>query len=231
MRFDTLICLPPAGTGTADFRAWPALLPTSIRVRPVALPGRETLLAIPPLRTMPAVVDWLLAHLHPLPASYAIYGHSFGAWVGYELAHAARARGLTPPAHLFVGARRAPHLTSPRPPIGHLSDRDFVAAVQARYAAIPERLLARPEILALFLPALRADFDVLESYRHVERAPLDLPITAFRGLADPTTSAPELAAWARHTTAAFAHHEVPAGHFFLREAPAPVCSLVASRLG
>lgn len=230
MRCDTLICLPPAGTGTADFRTWQALVPPSLRVRPVALPGRETLLGIPPLRTMPAVVDWLLAHLHPLPASYAIYGHSFGAWVGFELAHAARARGLPAPVHLFVGARRAPHLPSPRPPIGHLSDREFVAAVQERYAAIPERLLARPEILALFLPALRGDFDALESYRCADRPPLDVPITAIRGLADPTTKPDELAAWADHTTATFARHDVPAGHFFLREAPAPTCALIAAAL-
>lgn len=230
MPCDTLIALPPAGTGTADFRAWQALLPAGPRVRPVALPGRETLLAIPPLRTMPAVVSWLLAHLHPLPASYALYGHSFGAWVAFELAHEARSRGLPAPAHLVVGARRAPHLPSPRPPIGHLPDPAFVAAVQERYAAIPERLLARPEILAMFLPALRGDFAVLESYRCADRPPLDVPITAIGGLADRTTAPAELDAWADHTTAGFTRRDLAAGHFFLREAPAATCGIVAEAL-
>lgn len=223
----TLLCFAPAGSGSADYRGWTELLPSSIRVEPVVLPGRERLLSHAPHDRMPDLVAWLLER--DLPDDYAIYGHSFGAWVGYELARAASARGRGP-RHLFVGARRAPHLPATLPPLAHLSDEAFVAGVQERYEAIPEQLLAQPRILAIFLPALRADFALMEGYLCEERAPIDVPITGFRGLADDTVQRSEVVAWQEHTSAPFQLRQVPGGHFFLREDPELVCDAIAGAL-
>lgn len=213
-----LYCFGPAGGGTVDFRRWPEDLPATTRVVPVRLPGRETLMSTPAHRSMRTLVPWVL-DAHPFTGDFAFYGHSMGAWVAFEVAHGLRAAGRPVPTRLTVAARRAPHLPPSLPPLSPLSDDAFVAAIQDRYNAIPERLLAQPRILKLFLPTLRADFQVIDDYTCDDRPPLDLPVVAIRGLSDPTVSRSELAAWREHTTADFQLRQVPGGHFFHRDGP------------
>jgi medium-chain acyl-[acyl-carrier-protein] hydrolase len=214
-----LFCLPYAGAGAAAFKGWTDSLPATIDVCPVVLPGREHRMREPASADLRALADQLAQALRPLVrrTPYAIYGHSMGSWLGFELVRALRRLRLPAPEHLYVGARRAPHLPSDRPPISDLDRDAFVAAVQDRYQAIPEALLAQPAILDLFLPTLRADFGALDAYRYTEEEPLDVPITAFRGARDTVVPPDGLRAWAQHTRGAFVQHTLPGGHFFLDE--------------
>ena len=165
------------------------------------------------------IADSIAGALKPLVrrTPYALYGHSMGAWLAFEVVRALRRRRLPLPEHLFVGARRAPHLPSTLPPLSGLDRDAFVAGVQARYQAIPEALLAQPAILDMFLPTLKADFTALDGYDFVEEPPLEVPITAFRGARDATVSPADLRAWEEHTAVGFQQHTLPGGHFFLDE--------------
>jgi len=58
-----LLCLPWAGGGANEFRAWPAHLPPGVQVCPLLLPGRESRFREPPIRRMDALVDELVAAL------------------------------------------------------------------------------------------------------------------------------------------------------------------------
>jgi surfactin synthase thioesterase subunit len=92
-----------------------------------------------------------------------------------------------------------------------------VAGVQERYGAIPPAIRDNPELLALFLPTLRADFSLLDAYRYVDEAPLPVPITAVRGRQDEVVAAADVRAWEEHTDAGFEQRTLPGGHFFLQE--------------
>jgi len=162
--------------------------------------------------------------------NWAIYGHSMGAWIGFELARAARRRGVPPPTHLFAASRRAPHLSSHQPRIYHLSDAALIEAIQDRYNAIPAQLLSQPEVLAMFLPALRADFTALDTYPFVPGPPLSCEVVALRGRQDAVVGAGEIEAWAQHSPKGFRTHTFPGGHFFLREDREQVCDLVCTAL-
>lgn len=223
-----LICLPYAGGGTADYRAWRDSLPASVDLCPVVLPGRERRLTERPIASMSELIDALLADLAPLlrQAPYVIYGHSMGAWIGYELVRAARRQHVPLPAHLVVGARRAPHLPARLPPLSHLPDDAFVDAVQARYHAIPEAVRRDREVLQLFLPALRADLTLLDTYVHTEEPPLPVPITAVVGRQDDLVAEPDVREWRAHTSANFDMRVIFGKHFFLREDAEDTADLV-----
>lgn len=227
-----LICLPFAGGGTADYRSWSDGLPGSVDVCPVVLPGRESRLRERPHDAMEtliaAMVDPLAAALRRIP--YAIYGHSMGAWIGYELARALRQRGVAPPVHLFVAARRAPHLPSRRALLSELPDAEFVDGIQERYQAIPAQILASQELMELFLPTLRGDFTLLDRYRWSGGDPLGIPITALYGRQDTLVAREDVLAWREHTTGPFDVVAIAAGHFFLREAPDDVTGVVGGVL-
>jgi medium-chain acyl-[acyl-carrier-protein] hydrolase len=136
--------------------------------------------------------------------------------LAFEVARTLRRRGQPQPQRLIVSSRRPPHLPEPFPPMAELPDAEFVAAVQARYGGIPQPILQEPELLALFLPTLRADFSVLESYRYDEEAALACPIDAFSGDEDRIATTAAMRAWERHTTCLFATQQFAGGHFFLQ---------------
>lgn len=215
-----LLCFAYAGGGTVDFRAWADDLLPGIDLCPVVIPGRESRLGERAFDALPALVDTMVPALLPVlrEAPFAIYGHSMGAWVAFELVRALRRIGRVQPVHLFVGARRAPHRPPRLAPLSGLDDPAFLAAIHDRYAGIPEAVRTNAELMALFLPTLRADFGLLDRYRYADEAPLDVPITALYGTEDRVEDPSDVRAWSEHTSAEFAFHAMPGGHFFLRDA-------------
>ena len=208
-----VFCFPYAGIGTSAFRSWDGGPGAGIEICPVQLPGRETRQTERPFNRMPPLVEAALAGLAPyLDVPFALFGHSMGALVAFELARLLRHHaGLT---RVFVSARRAPHLSEPRPPIAHLPNPELAAAIQQRYGGIPQPVMDSPDLLDLLLPRLRADFEVLESYQCRPDEPLPCAISVFGGRGD---SVPEedLRAWQAHTTDDVALRMVAGGHLYL----------------
>lgn len=227
-----LIALPYAGGGTVEYRQWRRLLPADVDLNAVVLPGRESRLPEPPIHDMRVLVDQLVAAIAPLirRTPYVVYGHSMGAWVAFELVRALRRLHRPLPEHLIVGARRAPHLPSTRPILYQLPDDAFLDAIQERYGGIPKALRDDPAVLRLFLPALRADFTLLDTYRHTEEDPLPMPITALAGTEDGQTTLREVRAWRQHTTGAFRMRPIAGGHFFLKDAREETAAVVGGVL-
>ncbi len=224
-----LFCLPFAGGGTVPFRSWPAALPPEVEAFAVCPPGREHRIDERPVARLDAMVASLVAEMGPwLDRPYALYGHSLGALVAFELARALRASGAEP-ALLAVGARSAPD-TPVSARMSDLPDDRFVATLAARYNGIPQAVLDEPELLALFLPALRADFALLESYEFRDGARLGCPLVAFEGAGDRVASGPDVLRWREHTDGAFAHRVVEGGHFFITQGRAAFLAALSGEL-
>lgn len=152
---------------------------------------------------------------------FAFYGHSLGGWLAFYLARRFRRDGLSQPAHLFIAGSRAPQLASRYPPIHALSPSLFLDELRKRYDNIPAAIWNDPDLLALILPPLRADFQLMESIQYIEEAPLDCAISAFGGLEDAIISRAEIAAWAVQTRTFFSEEMMSGGHFFVKShAPA-----------
>jgi len=208
-----LICLPNAGGGTADYRRW--RLPQH-EVLPARLPGRESRLAERPYRSMAPLIEDL-ADETPTDRPYAIYGHSLGSWLAFELVRELRRRGARLPTRLLLGARHAPHIPTATPPLGRLPRAAFLDGMAQQYGAIPEVLRNDPALLDAFLPALRADVVMLDDYRYAEQPPLPIPLDLFHATDDPTVAESDAVAWSIHSTERFGFHRVEGGHFFLRQ--------------
>src|SRR5215831_10645719 len=225
----TLFCLPFAGGGAGVFREWPAGLPAVIEVCPVHLPGREARFGEPAIGDLDALVDALLEGLlSHLVGPFALFGHSMGGLIAFELADRLRGRGVTP-AWFFASGVRAPHLR-PRPDPRHaLPDDEFLAALRQLNGTPPE-LLENPEIMDLMLPTLRSDFRLVETYRYRPRPPLECPVAAFGGRDDPNVPREDLEAWRRQAAGRFEAHVLPGDHFFLTPSRDEVLGVIGRRL-
>ncbi|MFD0395937.1 thioesterase II family protein [Streptomyces nogalater] len=139
-----------------------------------------------------------------------------GAAVGYELARRLVALGLPAPVRLFVSARRAPHLPARRASYARLDDAAFLAEV-ARLNGTPSDVLEQPELVRLFLPTLRADFELNDTYTPLPAPRLHCPVSAFAGRDDPEADVHELRAWAQVTAGLFRFRAFDGDHFYLKD--------------
>jgi medium-chain acyl-[acyl-carrier-protein] hydrolase len=167
---------------------------------------------------MDPLVKALARAIRPyLDRPFAFFGHSLGAKIGFELARRLRAPGASGPVYLFFSGSNAPQMTDSDPPIHTLPDAEFLETLR-RFNGTPEALLQNEELLQLFLPTLRADIALHETYRYVPGEPFDCPISAFGGREDDEVSRDGLAAWHAQTRGAFTLRMFPGDHFFLRSA-------------
>lgn len=217
-----LFCFPYAGGGASVFVRTLAGLPSFIDVCPVQPPGRENRVSEPHLTSVAEVAEkaaeGLASHLD-MP--FALFGHSLGALVAYELAQRLRQTGAPEPRHLLVSAHRAPHIPLPHEPTWTLPDDQFKERLQ-ELNGTPTEVLENEELRQLMFPLVRADFRLDETYRHpAGHEPLDCPIKVFGGRGDVETPESELSAWSAATRGGFKLVLLDGDHFFIHsQAPA-----------
>lgn len=214
-----LVCFPYAGGTAAAYRTWGTALPPDIEVLGVQLPGRGSRFKEPLATELAPLLDALALEITKLgeEAPFAFFGHSMGALLAFEVARELRRRGAPFPSHLFVSGHRAPGLPERNAPLHHLSDGEFLTALR-RYGGMPAAVLEQPELMEMVLPILRADFALIEAWRELQGAPLDLPITAFCGEDDANATVEEMDSWRAHTLGEFTRITLPGGHFFIQSA-------------
>jgi surfactin synthase thioesterase subunit/phosphopantetheinyl transferase len=222
----TLFCLPYVGGATSAFRGWQQAFGPAIEVLPVQLPGRESRISESPVLD-PREIAAAIADRVDRP--YAIYGHSMGARLGFEVIRELRRRGEQLPARFYVGGSRPPHLDEPIVRIAHLPDDRFVEEL-LRLGGTPEQALHEPELRELMLPLLRADFGWIDQYRYCPEAPLPVPIVGFGGTGDTTAEPLVMLDWAAHTSAGFRLHTLTGNHFFLNDHQPKMAELISADL-
>lgn len=213
-----LLCLPFAGGGVGMYRSWIGAAPAGVAVLPVQLPGRERRMGEPAYTSMKALVDDLVRDLSALLAEpWAVFGHSMGGAIAHALAVAATQAGVEP-ARLIVSARRAPGVAPSHPPLFALPRDHLIAEMQRRYGPLPEVLSRHPGLLDSFLPTMRADFRLLETWQAPEGRLLRCPLLTLAGSDDTAVPPASLLPWADATSGDCEHEVLPGGHFFARDA-------------
>jgi surfactin synthase thioesterase subunit len=223
----SLFCLPHAGAGPIVFREWSTLLDPRIDVVPVQYPGRPPRLSEPPETSLKRLAQRLAGPVAERAGEgpYALFGHSMGALVAYEVACLLTRLGQ-PPVRLLVSGQTAPHLYRPTR-VHALSDEGLVDHIR-RLQGTPEDVLANPSLLELLLPVLRADFALCESYGYEEMPPLTADVTVLGGTDDPGVAPGLLDRWGDLTGGACDVRVLPGGHFYLFDQLPTIMDLIES---
>ncbi|MFN3647975.1 MAG: thioesterase II family protein [Armatimonadota bacterium] len=226
-----LVCFPHAGAGASSFFAWGQALPPEIEVCSALMPGRESRIAEVPFTRMAPLVERLATALEPwLDRECAFFGHSLGALVAFELARELARRGLPLPRRLFLSGRRAPTLPLEGDLLHPLPDEELVEQIRVRYGGIPREILNEPELVRYFLPVIRADVELFETYTCEPGPPLACPFSLYNGRDDHQVSETGVEAWRQLTSAGFEARRFPGGHFYLHEYRQEVLTALAADL-
>jgi medium-chain acyl-[acyl-carrier-protein] hydrolase len=223
-----LFCVPHAGAGPSSYARWLGELSPAVEVCLVHLPGRESRFDEPPLDDLDLIATRVATAARPLlDLPFALFGHSMGALVAYEVAH----RLPRMPAHLFVSGSPPPHWPGGEPDIAHLPDAEFLAEVRNGYGGIPDSLWANQELVRMLLPVLRADFAACERYQWPSHPPLRCDVSALSGAQDYYVPESALAGWGDLTTGELTTRVIGHGHFNLVSDRAAVHQFVREQLG
>lgn len=158
--------------------------------------------------------------------SLALFGHSMGALLAYEVGSRLEQTGVRLAA-VFVSA-------APPPRVGYdegihlLPDAELTEHL--RNLSGTEAPLLDKEVLPLILPAVRADYQAVETYRFRDRSPLACPLTVLVSDDDPGVEPTQATGWGEHTTASFEVFEFRGDHFYLRHQEDAVAATIRARL-
>jgi medium-chain acyl-[acyl-carrier-protein] hydrolase len=225
-----LFCFPYSGAGASIFHRWAEKLPYHVEICAIQLPGRETRLSEPLYTRLPPLLESLGQALLPyLDKPFAVFGHSLGTLIAFELLRYLRREHGIQPIHFFAAGHSAPQLPREKPPIHALPDNDFAEELR-RYNGTPIEVLDHSELRQLLFPILRADFAIYEHYAYEADQPLACPISAYGGLQDEEVTQDRLEAWREQTTEHFSFRLFPGDHFFLNTAQQPLLQQMAQVL-
>lgn len=223
-----LFCIPYAGGGREAYNGWQQGIGDAGRIRVADLPGRGARFGDPLVEDMPTLVAELSRQCEDIvDGPFAVFGYSFGAIVAYALTRHLQERGITP-RRLFVGAAPAPHRPLSAPLLHRLSDEELVTELAA-FAGTQYQVLSDPELMSIFLPIIRADSRVMETYRPPE-VRVDCPISAFGGNRDHRVALADLLAWAELGAGGSDVRVYQGGHFVLHSHRARLCRAVSAAL-
>ncbi|MFF4472248.1 thioesterase II family protein [Streptomyces sp. NPDC001599] len=229
----TLICLPHAGGSAGFYRPWAALMPPEVELVALQYTGREDRFDDPESAGMGELVTAVADAVLPLlDRPYALFGHSMGSAVAWELAHELDRRRAPGPRRLFASGRAAPG-TAVTGQL-HRQDDDVLCAELARLGGTSREVLDDPGLRSLVLTAVRHDYRIIETHRPEKRPPLSCPIHVLTGDADPELgerrSRAGAGGWADLTTARTEVRVFPGDHFYLTPRRREVVATVLRRM-
>jgi surfactin synthase thioesterase subunit len=227
----TLLCLPYSGASAMVFSRWRRKLPQWLALQPVELPGRGARFG-EPLHTDMRRLALQLAHEQKatLKAPYALFGHSLGALLACEMAHALRSLGCPEPVALFASGTAAPTMRADydRGFAEAKTDTELIEQLRT-FNGSREEVSANEELMSLTLPVLRADFLLCGRFEPQQRPLLKCPVHVLGGKADRATTE-QLIGWSKETHGSFSVDMLAGGHFFIHEQEAKVLRVIKDHL-
>ncbi len=224
-----LLCLPHAGGSASAYFPLSRALAPQMEVLAVQYPGRQDRRHERLLDSIDALRDGVAEALEPWrDRPLALFGHSMGAVLAYEVARVLCGDGSAAPLHLFVSGRGAPgHKVELG--LDELDDRAMIAALD-ELGGVDARLSDDEEVLRMVAPAIRSDYRAVRTHRHTPGPPLTCPVTALVGDTDAMAPVEAVSPWRAHTSVDFRLEIFPGGHFYLSEQLQEIRRLVYDRI-
>ena len=215
-----LICLPYAGGSSSMFFKWkPLLAKSGTELIAPELAGRGKRLNEDMYHSIAEAAADMYVQLAPVISrgNYAIFGHSMGSLIAFELLQKIRENDMPLPLHIFFSGRGAPHVRDPRKIIYHqLEEKDFIKEI-VKLGGTTRQVFDDPDLKAMFLPILRNDLRITETYRQdVLYKPFKTNISVFIGKSEDATHE-QIEGWRSYAAKNFDIHYFDGGHFFLHD--------------
>lgn len=213
-----LFCLPYAGGSSRAYISWNKYIDKNIEVVPLELAGRGTRVSEPMYQSFDDMVSDIYNEITNRidDKSYGIFGHSMGAWLGYEVCHKLTASNIRKPDIVFFSGKEPPFHEKSKRKIHNLPFKEFKHEI-IKAGGTSEKIFENPQLLSELMPILRSDYKITENYIYnAYRMPLDIEFVVFGGVNDDMTKNC-IQGWRTLTSKGTNIFEFNGGHFFINE--------------
>lgn len=214
-----LFCISYAGASASMYYLWKRK-GIQAEIVPLELAGRGGRFGEPFCQNMVDIVNDVYSTMtlsleDSMP--YALFGHSMGGIIAFELAHMLRDRGQVLPKIIIISGGPPPHyFSSNMKYISQLPDEQLLDYLN-KTGQVPTDVVEKELFIQYFLPVIRADYKVLEGYHaNLERKKLSTHLSVFYGTKD-RISKEQIEEWSHYTSGRFTSYSFEGGHFFIHE--------------
>lgn len=224
-----------AGGACQYFQPWVSKLPNWIELISVQLPGRWNRVKEPAFLRMEELIPELGIEFEKQimqnpEQNFALYGHSLGGLIAYELTRYLTLQKLPLPVYLFISAKRTLQHPQSNIPIYELPILEFEKKVAELYGALPPEIASDPDMKAMFLNITKIDMELLDTYKYQPQPIINVPMTIIGGASDHVITLEYLLGWKDLTSANCEILQLPGGHFFLRDSEKELLELIVNTL-
>lgn len=230
-----LFCLPYAGGSKQAYADWKKYagenFPRKIEIEGIEIKGRGERFGTGFYRDFAEAVDdiYLLIADQLDQGDYALYGHSMGAVLAYELYYKIAAARRKLPGHIFFTGRYGPLVKNNMYVSSGLPEAELIRRL-LELGGIPEQLPESRELLEFYLPIIKNDLRVLETYIFREREDkIQCGITVMNGQEDRTDTCRHIT-WRDLCGGECRWYYLSGGHFFINHNKEKIFQIMAERL-
>ncbi|WP_323144820.1 thioesterase II family protein [Massilia phyllosphaerae] len=225
-----MFCFPYAGGGAQCFSSFQTKIKSEVDVYVASLPGRGARFQTPPYTSIEKFIEDAYIELKPfLDKPFVLFGHSMGALLAFEVAKYIMANNLPPPQAIFVSGCSAPSQRRSGQNL-HKLDNVELRKKLSNYSGTPQEVLDHDELMDLVLPAIRADFQMIENYTYKKCSELKSPIYVLIGADDEHVTHLDALEWSKETTSQFDLKKIKGGHFFTNTAGDEVADFINEKI-
>ncbi|AIU89020.1 MULTISPECIES: thioesterase II family protein [Pectobacterium] len=211
-----LYAIHHAGGSHMLYRPWASLLPEWIELIALEIPGRGLSFGAPFCQTMEDAIELLLSEIQT-DTPFALFGHSMGALIAYELTLRLQ-RQHTPPAWLGLSAFLPPHVKNQtalsRYSWGNNQLMDYLFTLGG--IANLDEFTAEPAVMNMLLDILRSDFSLIDNWRMSDELITEnIQAHCFSSREDPVAGHQLMSDWQKYISSSFSHTVFSGGHFYL----------------
>lgn len=227
-----LFCVPFAGGASTEYMKWKDDISENVVIYPIELAGHGTRISDKLYDSVDEaatdVAEFIKDNLEEDDV-YAIYGHSMGSLIAFETYYKLVESGIHAPCHMFFSGRQAPQNVGEKTEYYLLPDDEFLKVVYM-YGGTTKLVMDNVELKELFVPILKADFKILETYTHEERSLMTCDVTVINGSYDQSILRFDMSEWKKYAGREFDMHIVYGDHFFLFQNSSYLCNIINESL-
>lgn len=212
-----LFCIPHAGGSSIIYYPWRKYIGNHIELIPLELKGRGRKIT----EELSGSLDDMVADLYEnirkelYTGRYAIFGHSMGSIVAYELVRKIQLNKDPMPIHLFVSGSNPPEFKSKIASIYKETDERICEEIQ-KLGGTPQILFENNELLQLYISIFKSDFRNLYEYSYHE-GKVNCNACVLGGLDDKEFDQTNVRNWGNYITGDCLMKFFNGGHFYLFE--------------
>jgi surfactin synthase thioesterase subunit len=210
----TLLCFHHAGGAASFFRKFSKYINNDVNLYSIQLPGREKRFTEKFIEDLEEIIEHLNRHFAIKNNNLFLFGHSLGALLAYEFSRSLCKHNIIA-KHLIISGRNAPSYFSTFR-ISKLQNKELLEYLK-EIGDIPKDLYHNSELLKIFLPIIKSDLKISDTYTYKGRANLPHPITVYLGNLDKSINLNTIDEWSYETSSTYEKVMFNGGHFYLTE--------------